>query len=168
MKKCDCYVEDRQLSDYTPLMKPIYKTVSLCFGTKERDRCSCGGDRTKCDFYPEVKEKAIQEENSLIVTYDYCSPDAPTLCIARKEKDKVRILNTIQGDAAFGMYHYLTGGAELKNVKEIAKKPIEIDKYRFGCPCCNEDLGLEKEDIYVYDMTPPKYCSNCGQKLDWE
>ena len=69
MKKCDCYVEDRHLSDYTPLMKPIYKTVSLCFGTKERDKCSCGGDRTKCDFYPEIREKAIQEEDSLIVTY---------------------------------------------------------------------------------------------------
>lgn len=57
MDKCECYIEDRQLVDYTPLMKPLYKTVTLCFGTKERDQCSCNGDRTKCDFYPEVREK---------------------------------------------------------------------------------------------------------------
>ena len=58
-------------------------------------------------------------DDSLIITYDCCSPpDAPTLCIARKEGDKVEILNTIQGDVAFGMYHYLTGNAELKD-KEI-------------------------------------------------
>ena len=57
MDKCDYYIEDRQLVDYTPLMKPVYKTVALCFGTKEREQCSCGGDRTKCDFYPEVRKK---------------------------------------------------------------------------------------------------------------
>ena len=35
--------------------------MSRCFGTKERDICSCGGDRSKCDFYPEVHEKAQKE-----------------------------------------------------------------------------------------------------------
>ena len=64
MDKCDCYIEDRQLVDYTPLMKPVYKTVALCFGTMERDQCSCGGDRTKCDFYPEAREKAKKKENT--------------------------------------------------------------------------------------------------------
>lgn len=61
MEKCDCYIEDRYLVDYTPLMKPLYKTISLCFGTKEREECTCGGDRTKCNFYPEVREKAKNE-----------------------------------------------------------------------------------------------------------
>lgn len=65
MKQCDCYVEDRYLVDYTPLMEPLYKTVSLCFGTKEREQCSCGGDRTKCDFYSEVREKAKNEIKSI-------------------------------------------------------------------------------------------------------
>lgn len=63
--KCDCYIEDRILYDYTPLMKPIYKTIAICNGTRKRDRCSCGGDRAKCDFYPEVREKAKKE---LVVT----------------------------------------------------------------------------------------------------
>lgn len=70
MEKCSCYIEDRQLADYTPLMKPIYKTVSLCFGTRERDECSCGGDRTKCDFYPDVREKAKKELVKTITNAD--------------------------------------------------------------------------------------------------
>lgn len=117
-KKCDCYIEDRQLADYTPLMKPIYKTVSLCFGTKERDRCSCGGDRTKCDFYPEIREKAKNElvknnsksgEDYLVVTYDCSLRDVPTLCVASKEDEKVQLLNMIQGNRAIEIYNELIG-----------------------------------------------------------
>jgi hypothetical protein len=78
MKQCECYIEDRQLADYTPLMKPIYKTVSLCFGTRERDRCSCGGDRTKCDFYPEVRAKANNEKpNTWVITENGCVITCP-------------------------------------------------------------------------------------------
>lgn len=42
--KCDCFREQ------------YGKTV--CYGTKEIDVCSCDGDKSKCDFYPEVREKA--------------------------------------------------------------------------------------------------------------
>lgn len=35
--------------------------VGECLGTRERDRCSCDGDKTKCDFYPEVRLKAQKE-----------------------------------------------------------------------------------------------------------
>lgn len=52
--------------------------------------------------------------------------------------------------------------------KQIPNKVVEFGKYGFKCPCCNEDLGLEREDILIYDMTPPKYCDNCGQMLNWE
>lgn len=52
--------------------------------------------------------------------------------------------------------------------KQIPEKVIEYGKYGFKCPCCNEDLGLEREDILIYDMTPPKYCDNCGQMLYWK
>ena len=31
--------------------------VGVCWGTKETDECSCGGDKTKCDFYPEVRKR---------------------------------------------------------------------------------------------------------------
>lgn len=40
--------------------------VGVCWGTKECDECCCGGDETKCDFYPEVRERA---ENALPNTW---------------------------------------------------------------------------------------------------
>lgn len=51
--------------------------------------------------------------------------------------------------------------------KQIPNKVVEFGKYGFNCPCCNEDLGLEKEDICIYDMPTPKHCEHCGQALDW-
>ena len=54
-------------------------------------------------------------EDYLMVSYDYCSSDAPTLCIARKENGSVRVLNTIRGDEAVFGYAWLIGLATLKN-----------------------------------------------------
>jgi hypothetical protein len=43
--------------------------VGVCWGTKECERCSCGGDETKCDFYPEKRAKAKKaKESKKIVT----------------------------------------------------------------------------------------------------
>lgn len=30
----------------------------VCWGTKEMEPCSCGGDAAKCDFYDYVRERA--------------------------------------------------------------------------------------------------------------
>lgn len=57
MKKCDCYRARRQLH-YTKMGIPYYENVGICFGTKECELCSCGGDRVKCDFYNDVREEA--------------------------------------------------------------------------------------------------------------
>lgn len=51
--------------------------------------------------------------------------------------------------------------------KQMPKKPIPKGKYHFSCPLCKNELGIEREDISVYDMTPPNFCENCGQALDW-
>lgn len=29
----------------------------VCLGTREQDRCDFGGDKSKCDFYPEKKKE---------------------------------------------------------------------------------------------------------------
>ena len=62
IEKCDCYHETEEkfyASDYIRgyyaakgWTLPSTKMKSVCWGTKECDECSCGGDRTKCDFYP--------------------------------------------------------------------------------------------------------------------
>lgn len=60
MKKCDCYIEQKTVYNWPYNYTPVI--VSKCDGTRERDECSCGGDRTKCDFYPEVRAKALKEQ----------------------------------------------------------------------------------------------------------
>ena len=34
-----------------------------CWGTKECEPCNCDGNRYKCDFYPEVREKGNEPKN---------------------------------------------------------------------------------------------------------
>ena len=62
MSKCSCY-HTKEVRNYTfhPLTRapiPHDETVGVCYGTKEMDECSCGGDAAKCDFYPEKRKKA--------------------------------------------------------------------------------------------------------------
>lgn len=63
--KCDCYrtrIVKHYLSEYE---KGYYAALHggarvdfideeepYCMGTKERECCTCGGDKRKCDFYP--------------------------------------------------------------------------------------------------------------------
>ena len=60
--KCDCYhTQKERRYTYHPITgQPIGHDieVGVCWGTREMDRCDCGGDETKCDFYPEVRENA--------------------------------------------------------------------------------------------------------------
>ncbi len=54
---CECYRAE----------KNFLGKVGLCVGTQERDACSCGGDKSNCDFYPSVRE----EEKKLITRADH-------------------------------------------------------------------------------------------------
>ena len=66
MKKCDCYdVAEEIVGWYTP-NSPKIVLRSRCFGTREREECTCGGDHSKCDFYPEIREEALKETQTLI------------------------------------------------------------------------------------------------------
>lgn len=50
--------------------------------------------------------------------------------------------------------------------KQTPKKPINEEHY-YMCPCCRGDLGVSDDDIFIYEISMPKYCGNCGQALDW-
>lgn len=71
---CDCYrIESKKRYTYHPITGRHIAhdvNVGVCIGTKCRDECSCGGDRTKCDFYLEVREKAQKESNKVITNGD--------------------------------------------------------------------------------------------------
>jgi hypothetical protein len=70
MNKCDCYHEEYEVIGWLGPYEQVRKLRKRCNGTKERDECSCGGDRTKCDFYPEVREKAKKESKKIITNAD--------------------------------------------------------------------------------------------------
>ena len=60
MDKCDCYYEQETIVPVYSSMTGQYidnqyKTVGICYGTKEREECYCEGDRSKCTFYKEKK-----------------------------------------------------------------------------------------------------------------
>ena len=61
MKECDCYHTEEEIIGWHTPVDPKTKMTSRCWGTRECEECSCGGDPTKCNFYPEVREKALKE-----------------------------------------------------------------------------------------------------------
>lgn len=49
--------------DFDPMLhKHVGHDVAVCAGTRELDRCNCKGDRKMCTFYPEIRDRAINEE----------------------------------------------------------------------------------------------------------
>lgn len=64
MSKCECYKCGKRLGYYYDFYGNPYEGMLIynyCSGTKEQEECSCKGDKTKCDFYPEVRQKALYE-----------------------------------------------------------------------------------------------------------
>ena len=58
MGQCNCYNVriDRIYGNETK--------YGVCLGTKEVDRCNCGGDESKCNFYPEKRKAAEKPMNT--------------------------------------------------------------------------------------------------------
>lgn len=66
--QCACYrvkIVQRHLGDYEQGVyfgrygvkkNYVEEEKSYCIGTRECDICSCSGDRSKCDFYENVRE----------------------------------------------------------------------------------------------------------------
>ena len=59
MKKCDWYHEEDEVIGWEDQETPVTTLVSRCNGTKMWNICMCGGDREKCDFYPQNKEEQV-------------------------------------------------------------------------------------------------------------
>ena len=58
MGQCECYETRLEPIETNSIFQHTY---GVCLGTKEIDRCNCGGDESKCDFYPE-KKKAVEKK----------------------------------------------------------------------------------------------------------
>lgn len=71
---CDCYEvtkERRYLTEYekgyhygryNEEVEYVTKEVSRCLGTKEREFCTCGGYKSKCNFYREKFMKDLEDK----------------------------------------------------------------------------------------------------------
>lgn len=51
--------------------------------------------------------------------------------------------------------------------KQIPKKAISTYKGHYKCPTCENYIDITDDDLYVYEIEPPKCCDECGQALDW-
>jgi hypothetical protein len=38
--------------------------IGVCWGTKECEACSCGGNEAKCDFYEEVRQRVKKPQTN--------------------------------------------------------------------------------------------------------
>lgn len=66
MNKCDCYRVESEIHCFVDENGvPIYESINVprCCGTKEKDVCDCGGDKSKCNFYERVRAEAAEEKN---------------------------------------------------------------------------------------------------------
>ena len=57
MSRCSCWHREsyRSYDQWHDCLREYERDV--CWGTKEREECSCGGDESKCDFYPEKRDE---------------------------------------------------------------------------------------------------------------
>ena len=100
-------------------------------------------------------------EDRLIISYDNCPPDVPTLIVARRDKYDTTMLKKIQGDEAFGVYHYLTGGAELKSTRDIPKKPIHIHEEHSEHLWQRNADGTIDTSAMISGFHNGPYCTRC-------
>ena len=61
MGQCKCYETRLEPIETNSIFRHTY---GVCLGTKEVDRCNCGGDESKCDFYPEKRKAAEKKMNT--------------------------------------------------------------------------------------------------------
>ena len=61
--KCECYRVSKERHYFTDYEKGYYEAIyhkpapeyeikqnGICYGTKDREPCNCGGDKSKCNF----------------------------------------------------------------------------------------------------------------------
>ena len=108
-----------------------YQNKGECWGTRERDLCSCGGDETKCDFYPEKRAAAQARE---VIKNHKCSMD-DRFFVEEVEKhnmtDPLEILNWYRN-----LYYKESDGTE-RNIMSCAINDLLV-KYK-------KELGIDKE-----------------------
>lgn len=82
MAKCDCYYQQGM--------------HFRCFGTKNIERCNCGGDTAKCDFYPEKRnpKKTVVVDMSTLMTQ--IKPKADSTLYNMKKSELIEYIRCLE------------------------------------------------------------------------
>ena len=156
MAKCDCYFQ--------------HGLKFLCYGTKEMEECSCGGDKSKCDFYPEKRQQKpkakrqivdVQEAKTFI---DANWPNDPLLKqIAFNLLDKLPKVDTVE--VVHGEWLYDSGSESYfcSACKEFALSTSkDVPQFDYDW---EENLRYSHSEI-IYEEHLTNYCPECGAKMD--
>ena len=132
MAKCDCYHQ--------------HGLKFLCYGTKEMEECSCGGDTRKCNFYPEKRKQKMATEKRLI-----------DLEVAIKT-----VLAVLGGKVTSFVAMDVVEALECATVKYGQWEIIAIAVVDAVCKCsnCGEEAIMRKRN------KPYPICPNCGANMD--
>lgn len=117
----------------------------------------------ECKHLQEMLEAAIAGQETL--QQYFLTPDKPDgIMIRYNEKtgkwDKYEPYMTIECPEE-NDYEFLKTAIE----KQVFKKPLKESLADYGCPTCGAYINFDGLNGNVEHA--PKYCSECGQRLDW-
>ena len=127
-----------------------------CLGTRELDECSCGGDTNKCNFYPEKREGGVSKPAP---KKEYCKFCFNARIYVPSEEELLDPFSTELTDendssscgvgCASPNYRFMVSSGHGKPVR------IEVERW-------SREVGWWMPVGKYY----PKYCPECGRKLD--
>ena len=132
MAKCDCYFQ--------------HGLKFLCYGTKEMEECSCGGDKSKCDFYPEKRQQKLKAKRQIVDVQEAKNfidanwPNDPLLKqIVFNLLDKLPKVDTVEVVHSSWILND-DGSGTCKNCHRTTKNCWDYDSWMNYCPKCGADM----------------------------
>jgi hypothetical protein len=172
MEKCDYWHAD-------PVYYRTYNSVGstsklsyirhTCWGTKECDECTCGGDPSKCDFYPEKRAKAKAKDklkgernmSNKIIAVDFDG----TLCenkwpeIGEPNMEMIEYLRTQQSLGAKVILWTCRDGGELADALIwCMEHGLSFDTVNRNLPEIVEKFGRDCRKIFADVYIDDKAC----------
>lgn len=129
MAKCDCYFQ--------------HGSKFLCYGTKEMEECSCGGDKSKCDFYPEKRQQKPKTKRQIVDVQE-----AKNFIDANWPNDP--LLKRI-------VFNLLDKLPKVDTVEVVHGRWIDAREYCGDYLCSNCDA--------LYGTNKFNYCPHCGADM---
>lgn len=127
-------------------------SAGVCWGTKEQEPCTCGGDPKKCNYYPEKRKSCDTKVIPKVIAVDFdgtlCSNKYPEIGTANEE-----IINYLKEQQVNGAKIILwTCRAGLRLGEAIDwcnEKGLYFDAVNKNLPSVIERFGSDTRKIYA-------------------